>query len=214
MQNERTQQPLEDHALALRELLNRVRKGDQKAFDALLAQYDPLLSASVSSALRKIGSFSDYEGDDLRQEAIILFYNAALNFDAEQTEVEFGLYAKICLENGLTSLVRRIWKLRQTVCAADALPENYESLNGSSDPAQAVIEKESRDALYAFIEDNLSAYEFRIWQLFLSGYTAKEIADRMQQRNGDAPDESVSVKSVTNAIYRVRRKLRSLLQGS
>jgi DNA-directed RNA polymerase specialized sigma24 family protein len=122
--------------------------------------------------------------------------------------VEFGLYAKICMENGLTSLIRRMRKDRMVSDSAEDLLERYDD-GRMEDPADAVIEKESGEALFAFIEKNLSAYEMRIWTLYLSGYTAKEIAVRLEKKT-----DAGTVKSVTNAIYRVRRKLRSLLGGS
>ena len=71
-------------------------------------------------------------------------------------------------------------------------------------PAQSLIERESFLMLYQLISGELSDYENRIWWMYLSGRTAKEIAEQMGK------DE----KSVQNAIYRIRRKLRSVIPNS
>ena len=82
-------------------LIFRVRAGDDDAFDLLLETYKPLIEASVMRVLEK-EAYSLY-ADDFKQEATVVFYNAILTYDVEQHEVEFGLYAKICISNALIS---------------------------------------------------------------------------------------------------------------
>ena len=64
-----------------------------------------------------------------------------------------------------------------------------------------MLERERLEALYAVIRNNLSDFEYEVWQLYMSGRSAKEIADRLH----------TDQKSVSNAIYRIRKKLRSIL---
>ena len=66
---------------------------------------------------------------------------------------------------------------------------------------ERVLEEERCKMLYESVRNTLSAYENRIWWLYLSGRTAKNIA---QELNTDE-------KSVQNAIYRIRRKLRAAI---
>ena len=70
------------------------------------------------------------------------------------------------------------------------------------DPAWRIIQEENFKSLYCRISANLSEYENRIWWLYTSGAHAKDIAERVGK------DE----KSVSNAIYRIRKKLRELLK--
>ena len=48
----------------------------------------------------------------------------------------------------------------------------------------------------------LSPYENEVWRLYMAGYSASAIATRMER------DE----KSIHNAIYRIRKKLREALE--
>ena len=75
-------------------------------------------------------------------------------------------------------------------------------VHDSEDPSDRVLEEERVKALYSVIRKNLSSFEYNIWCLYMSGRTAKEIGDAVNK------DE----KSVWNAVYRIRRKLRAFLK--
>ena len=184
----------------LLECVRRVREGDQEAFSQLLEQYRPLLQSQLLSFSGEGQNGADLE--DLRQEALMAFYHAILAYDLEQREVEFGLYAKICISNALISH-RRIQKRREAEQLTETL--NIESFLKEAevceDPVARVLEQEREQVLYAVIRKNLSDFEYRVWQLYMSGRTAAEIGRVVGK------DE----KSVSNAIYRIRKKLRALL---
>lgn len=181
-------------------LILSVREGDQEAFSILLDQYRPLIESLAAR-------FSDEEKsqlhrEDLRQEATVVFYHSILTYDVEQDEVDFGLYAKICISNALLSKLRlqkrQVSELSSDLFAEGELLEEEES----EDPSFRILEEERIQALDAMIRRSLSGFEYRIWQLYMSGRTAKEIGRLVSK------DE----KSVTNAIYRIRKKLRARLQ--
>ena len=75
------------------------------AFPALLDEYRALIGAAVT---RYGADLQATDREDLRQSALLAFYRAALNYDVAQSEVEFGLFAKICVENALISHLRRL----------------------------------------------------------------------------------------------------------
>lgn len=186
----------------VRELINKVKSsnGDerQRAFEALLARYEPLIKASVSR-IAEDGLAKPFS-DDLTQEATVVFYNAILNYDTEQTEVEFGLYAKICISNALISQLRRLKKR-----AVEPLPDEESNsflLGECEDPSENILEQERVTAIYSVIRKNLSPFEYRVWQYYMSGRTAREIGILVGK------DE----RSISNAIYRIRQKLRAVLQ--
>ena len=179
------------------DLIKMIRHGDQNAFKVLVEKYSPLIDSLVfkfySEELKGITS------DDLRQEAVLCFYNSIFTYDLEQREVEFGLYAKICISNALISQIR-LQKKR----TAEQLTEFQNVLffgHDSEDPSDRILEEERIRTLYSLIRKNLSPYEYRIWQLYMSGRTAKDICALVDS------DE----RSVANAIYRIRKKLRALL---
>jgi RNA polymerase sporulation-specific sigma factor len=180
-------------------LILRVREGDQQAFSELLERYRPLIDSLIfrfgQSDLAK--SFAD----DLRQEAIVVFYNAILTYSENQSDVEFGLYARICISNALVSQIRSINK-RSVEQYVDSIPEELNNTNLSSSPMDDIVKQEDLRSLYRVIKNSLSDFEYVIWHNYISGKTAKEIALIMGKNE----------KSITNAIYRIRRKLRDLLK--
>ena len=117
-------------------------------------------------------------------------------YDLEQTEVEFGLFAKICIYNALVSVLRS-HKKRSAEQLAQS-PEKMQDEQAFEDPTSMMLEQERLKSLYAVIRKNLSDFEYTIWQLYMSGRSASEIASLL----------STDKKSVSNAIYRIRRKLR------
>ena len=175
-----------------------VRGGDQNAFDTLLDQYRPLIDASVAR-FSSDESFSLY-CEDLKQEASVVFYNSILAYDLEQNEVEFGLFAKICIYNALVSFLRAL-KRRSAEPVAE-IPQNLIPVQDFEDPSARMLEQERLKSLYAVIRKNLSELEYKVWQLYISGRSAAEIAAFL----------STDEKSVNNAIYRIRKKLRAVLR--
>lgn len=185
--------------IAVADLVKQARNGSQDAFLKLKAQYTPLLESQVSK--HKLHDMTEQDEEDLRQEALIIFCNAVCNYDCSEEGVEFGLYAKICIENGLVSFIRSYYRRKKKV----ALPLEYaEHVVGEVryDPLQALVDKENMSELVRVIRKNLSDYENRVWWLYVSGMSASEISGVLKISDP---------RSVSNAIYRIRRKLRGFL---
>ncbi len=177
-------------------LIRQAQNGSQGSFEQLLERYAPLIESMTTRFCGEGTSVQDRE--DLRQEAVIAFYRALSRFDVQQTKVQFGLYAKECIHNALVSHLRTVKRHENVVLWDDAdCPEDTEYI----DPAVQIAEEESYLQLSRRVREALSAYENRIWRLYLSGRTAKEIAAAMGK------DE----RSVHNAVYRIRRKLRTAI---
>ena len=181
-------------------LIFEVRAGNESAFAELLEKYNPLIESSVASIA--LDEQYSIHAEDLRQEAAVVFYNSILTYDVEQYEVEFGLYAKICISNALISQIRRL-KKRNAEHLFDTSEEDL-FVNDSEDPSVRILEQERLRSLYSVIRGNLSKLEYDIWQMYVSGRTAKQIGTLIGR------DE----RSVNNAIYRIRKKLRALLHNN
>jgi RNA polymerase sporulation-specific sigma factor len=117
----------------------------------------------------------------------------------EQNEVEFGLFAKICIHNALVSVLRSL--KRRTEEPIAQIPESLLTVQDFDDPLSRMLERERLKSLYAVIRKNLSDLEYEVWQLYMSGRSSAEIAERL----------GTDQKSVNNAIYRIRKKLRDRL---
>ena len=178
-------------------LIELVIAGDSDAFSALVDKYNPLLKKILNSYITEEMSKEDVE--DLGQEELIAFYRAIINFDREQTSVEFGLYAKICVTNSMISYKRAASKKSNEDLIGD------EEMNSISDPDAEVSRffemQENEKRLGEKIEKTLSAYENEVCSYYVNGYSSREIAIKLNSNE----------KSIDNAIFRIRRKLKTLL---
>ena len=179
----------------LNDLLRAAKDGSADALSALLSAYAPLIESQVIAFIDE--ESGDSERDDLKQEASIALCNAVWHYDGEQG-VSFGAFAKVCIHNRLISLQRKKLRRPPTVSLeAQASEESREK----ADPLQKLVEEDDLLALRRRIESALSPYENRIWWRYVSGHTAREIARELGKEE----------KSVQNAIYRIRKKLRATL---
>lgn len=180
-------------------LIQKAREGSLDALDFLKSKYHPLIESQVNRAYADYMSNQDRE--DLYEEAVSAFVNAVCNYNCEESQVEFGLYAKVCISNRLITFIRKYNSTgAHGVASLDELSQ-FISEDGQTDPLEQVIEDEKIRALVDTIQSNLSPYEARVWWLYTSGLSAKAIAEKVES----------DVRSVNNAIYRIRKKLRQLL---
>ncbi len=177
-------------------LLLLAKEGDGEAFARLAQEYKPMLDAACAPHKDDLGA-QDLE--ELRQEALLAFHRAVQSYELLYGNVSFGLYAKICVNKAIISALRQFKKSTNIVVVP--LDEIEPSEFTVSDPASAVIERESAAELRAFIRENLSKYENSVWWMYYSGMSIDEIAESL----------STEKKSVSNALARIRRKLRNLL---
>ncbi|MBE6558015.1 MAG: sigma-70 family RNA polymerase sigma factor [Ruminococcaceae bacterium] len=176
-------------------LLSEAKAGSLEAYHNLHLRYRPLIDASI--ARYSGGDMSLQEREDMREEAERIFLTAISTYDTDQDSVDFGLYAKICLRNGLVSEVRSLTARRRL----GIVPLDSENVIHAENPEEDLMAAESFRRLYAMIHGNLSDFENRVWWRYVSGVSVKEIAKHVGK------DE----RSVHNAIYRIRKKLRVLL---
>lgn len=176
----------------MNDLLLDTKAGKSDAFDKIAEQYRPLIDGCVCYFCGVVDS------DELEQEALIALYRAACSYDSQNSRVSFGLYAKICINNSLISLVRSYKKQEEKSVEQ---VENHDRSDFEIDPSDDYINKESFLSLDKFVREHLSEYEYAVFRLYIEGYKTKEIASRFNK----------SEKSVEGAIMRMRIKLRKCL---
>ncbi len=182
---------------AVRSLVLQAQAGSREAYLALAAKYRPLLDSSV--ARFGASEMTEQERRDLREEAERIFLGAISSFDTEQEAVDFGLYAKICLRNGLISEWRHLQSLRRIVPLP--ISEELSAHLTTPDPAQEMMEDERFSQLCRTVRSHLSDFENRVWWQYVTGISVADIAAELDC------DE----RAVHNAIYRIRKKLRQRL---
>ena len=180
----------------------RTRYGDNEAFRRLLETYNPMISSLVTEFSRSYPAV-DVNEDDLRQEAAIALYFAALSYKPEKN-VSFGLYAKICTKNRLTSYVRNCVARSLSRSISDYIDDCFDNEPAASDaeqPLNLLISQENCDALKKCIRHALTDYEYDVFMMYADDISPAEIAERLGKDR----------KSVYNTLQRVRQKLKKLI---
>ena len=176
------------------QLILKVRQGDEFAFEQLCEQYNPLLT---SMTLKYSNMCEEDNSDDFMQEAKMAFYNAILTYDINQTKVTFGCYVKTCIRNKLISCVRKAHSKKRRQMAEANQASNSDTTQDS------LLQYESSKEFLSLAKEILSDYEMKILLMYISGLRAKEISVKVGK----------SEKSVNNAIYRIRSKLKKRMNG-
>ncbi len=172
-------------------LLLRCRQHDDDAFDELVNRYTPMMRKVIS------GFCTSYEFDELFSEACVALHTAAQRFDMGQSDVTFGLYARICVRNRILDLLRSKENGR-TISDCDV-----EQVLVDDDPEGKLVERETFDNILRSARVILSDYEYRVLLLHIQGYKTAAIAEMLSR----------SAKSVDNAKSRLFKRLRSEIGG-
>lgn len=173
------------------ELILQTRDGNDDAFSLLCNKYSFLIN-SMSSKYCTMCSDEFGSKDDFVQEAKMAFYKAVISFDIGNKGVTFGAYAKVCIRNKLISCVRKQLSKKRRKGKEDTQAQELWSLQDT------VVQRELGEKLISVAESTLSVYEKKIFSYYLEGRKAKEISSILGK----------SEKSVNNAIYRIRSKLK------
>ena len=168
-------------------LILRCRDRDDEAFDELVRRYTPLMRKVITGFDQ-----TAYEYSELFSEACVALHIAAGRFDLEQSEVTFGLYARICIRNRIVDLIR------VAESDPDISERDVEGLSYESNLERRLEEREIFNNLLLSAKDLLSDYEYRVLLLHIQGYKTAAIASMLSR----------SAKSVDNAKSRLFRRLR------
>ena len=114
--------------------------------------------------------------------------------------VRFGLYARICVNNALISELR---KAGTEVRRRNRRREQEKSAPGRVDVLEQFISSERLDSLTGSIRSALAPLEREVYDLYMAGMSVEQIARALGR----------SSKSVSNALYRMKVKIRGLLQN-
>lgn len=177
--------------------INRARNGSREALLALQAAYRPLMDSLLAAYSQ---GMNDQEKADMREEAERAFLRAITRYDTESPRISFGAYAKICMRNGLISARNELYEIRREPVVA--FPD--EDVAADDDIAADLAEEEGFHNLCRIVREHLSDFENRVWWQYVTGVSVADIA------KGLGRDE----RSVHNAIYRIRKKLRERLTAS
>lgn len=174
-----------------RQTLAKAKKGDEPALAAILAHTMPMVRRAAA-----MGVCPGLEFDDALQEGIIGLFNAIRTYDVEKG-ITFDTYASACVQNAVLSARRKAGRNKHNPLN-NSVPLTEEQTSSLPGPEELAIRQEDYAHTVQAIENKLSLLEQDVLGLFLQGLTYTQIAERL----GRTP------KTVENALFRLRRKLR------
>jgi RNA polymerase sporulation-specific sigma factor len=173
-------------------LVASAKSGDELAFEALAENYKRVLEFHI----RQIDADpSNY--DDLFQEGLLGLLKAVRSYDPTR-EASFATFASLCVKRSIISGVKKnTAQVPKSVTVTDTVCEGE-----TSPSAEAVIVDAVRaKLLYDKVYEALSTYEKTVFDLYLSDMSYESIAFVTGK----------SVKSTTNAVFRIRNKLKQIV---
>lgn len=188
------------------ELVRRAQAGDDEAMEQLCAEYKDAVRI-IARPYFLIGA----DRDDLIQEGMIGLYKAIRDYRPDHN-AGFSSFAELCITRQILTAIsasRRqkhqplnsyISLNRRDSEDERALLDTIEQPGG--DPAESLITRERAETVRSLIGTRLTPLERRVTELFLKGMTYREIAEAVP----------CSLKSVDNALSRVKKKLGEALE--
>lgn len=179
-------------AVCEEDLIASAKSGDELAFEALADTYKKVVEYHIKSL---VTNPSDH--DDLFQEGLVGLLKAVRSYDASKT-ASFATFASLCVKNSIISGVRKnATQTSKTVI----VPKTVEDGETSPSAEEILIDKVRAKLLYDKVYETLSAYEKTVFDMYLSDMSYESIAFVTGK----------SVKSTSNAIFRIRNKLKQMI---
>lgn len=191
------------------EVVAHAKGGDEVALEYLIYKYKNFVRAKARSYFL-IGA----DREDIIQEGMIGLYKAIRDFRADKL-ASFRAFAELCITrqiitaiktatrqkhiplNSYVSLNRPIYDEESDRTLMDVLPGSK-----VTDPEELVISREEFADIESKMAEFLSELEWNVLMYYLEGKSYQEIADALSRH----------VKSIDNALQRVKRKLERYLE--
>ena len=198
----------DDGASSDETLCARAAAGDMDAEAALASRYFALVRACARPLFLTGG-----DGEDLIQEGMFGLIRAIREYRAEGT-ASFRTFAEVCIRNQLFSALRAAARgknapLNESVSLdhpffdSDSYTANVFDLS-SADPELLIADRDYVRSVLENTKKQLSEFEAKILGYYLDGLTCQEIAKLVGR----------PLKSVDNAVQRVRRKVARQLDAA
>jgi RNA polymerase sporulation-specific sigma factor len=187
------------------DLVERVRNGDERSLEMLLSRYRNFARSKARSYF-----LAGSDKEDVVQEGMIGLFKAIRDFDLAQ-DTPFRAFAELCISRQILTAIKTANRQKhQPLNSSVSLDapaygdEKGESSVGDnlvattlSDPAELVISAQEIEAIRDSMRDNLTELEGDVLRLYMDGKSYEEIAGALGNH----------VKSIDNALQRIKRKL-------
>ncbi len=191
-------------------IVQESRDGSSDALDFLIQKYRNFVRAKARSYFL-IGA----DREDIVQEGMIGLYKAIRDFRSDKLS-SFRAFAELCITRQIITAIKTATRqkhiplnsyisLNKPVYEEDSGRTLYDVVSTAkiSDPEEMVIHREEFGDIEEKLGEILSDLEWKVLMSYLDGRSYQEIAVDLRRH----------VKSIDNALQRVKRKLERYLDG-
>lgn len=197
------------HQLDDEQLVALVHEGDGEALDFLIHKYQNFVRAKARSYFL-VGA----DREDIVQEGMIGLYKAVRDFKGDKLS-SFKAFAELCITRQMITAIKTATRQKHiplnSYVSLDKPIYDDESdrtlmdvLSGTqvTDPEELIVNREEVDDIELKMAELLSDLERKVLALYLDGRSYQEISEELNRH----------VKSIDNALQRVKRKLEKYLE--
>lgn len=183
--------------------------GDDGALEHLINKYKNFVRAKARSYFL-IGA----DREDIIQEGMIGLYKAIRDFKSDKLS-SFRAFAELCITRQIITAIKTATRqkhiplnsyvsLNKPIYDEDSDRTLLDVISGSkiTDPEELIISREEFDDIEEKMGEILSSLEWKVLMSYLEGKSYQEIAVDLRRH----------VKSIDNALQRVKRKLERYLE--
>ncbi|MEM1505645.1 RNA polymerase sporulation sigma factor SigH [Domibacillus sp. 8LH] len=191
------------------QLVELVHQGNSEALDFVIHKYRNFVRAKARSYFL-IGA----DKEDIVQEGMIGLYKAVRDYKGDKLST-FRAFAELCITRQIITAIKTATRQKHiplnSYVSLDKPIYDEESdrtlmdvLTGTkaSDPQELIINREQFSSIEGKVNELLSDLERRVLALYLDGRSYQEISEQLNRH----------VKSIDNALQRVKRKLERYLE--
>ncbi len=196
-------------SLSDEDIVELARENDQAALEFLINKYKNFVRAKARSYFL-IGA----DREDIIQEGMIGLYKAIRDFRADKL-ASFRAFAELCITRQIITAIKTATRqkhiplnsyvsLNKPIYDEESDRTLLDVISGSrvTDPEELVISREEFVDIESKMGEFLSDLEWKVLMYYLEGKSYQEIADDLNRH----------VKSIDNALQRVKRKLERYLE--
>lgn len=192
------------------ELLSYIAENNEDATEILYKKYMPL----VTKLARKMYIYTNKSGlevSDLIQEGMLGLSSAIREYN-DSKNASFYTFAKTCIERKIISAVTATKRLKHKALN-ESLPLESPRLtddnlvfleeiigDNKENPENMLLDSENFNELLELARKELTDFELQVFELRISDFGYKEIADVLEK----------DIKSVDNALQRIKNKLKKI----
>lgn len=190
-------------------IVDDAREGDPEALEYLIKKYKNFVRAKARSYFL-IGA----DKEDIIQEGMIGLYKAIRDYNQDKL-TSFRAFAELCITRQIITAIKTATRqkhiplnsyisLNKPIYDEESDRTLLDVLTGAkiTDPEELIISREELQSIESKIGEILSDLEWEVLMSYLQGKSYQEIAVDLDRH----------VKSIDNALQRVKRKLERYLE--